>query len=54
VDGKTLSFLSRSGAELVARRIAEARQSMRGRGARALSPGTVPVPELFDALEVHS
>ncbi|OFX18710.1 MAG: hypothetical protein A2V77_01160 [Anaeromyxobacter sp. RBG_16_69_14] len=34
------------GTEVVARRIAEARQSRR---ARALAPGTVPAPELFDA-----
>ena len=42
------------GADMVARRIAEARQSRRGRGARALSPGTVPEPELFDVMELHS
>jgi hypothetical protein len=42
------------GAELVARRIAEARQSRRGRGARELSPGTAPAPELFDALGLRS
>jgi len=42
------------GAELVAWRIAEARQSRRGRGERALAPGTAPAPELFDLLELHS
>jgi len=42
------------GAELVARRIAEARQKGRGLGARALAPGTARAPELFDALELHS
>jgi len=55
------------GAELVARRIAEARQSRRDRGARALAParvdhsdtpdqlapGTAPAPGLFDLLELH-
>jgi hypothetical protein len=39
------------GAEVVARRIAEARQSRR---ARALAPGTVPAPELFDAMNLRS
>jgi hypothetical protein len=39
------------GAEVVARRIAEARQSRR---ARALAPGTVPAPELFDAMKSRS
>jgi hypothetical protein len=42
------------GTELVARRIAEARQSRRDRGARALAPGTAPAPELFNAMELHS
>jgi len=41
------------GAELVARRIAEARHSRRGRGARELAPGTAPALGLFDALELH-
>ncbi len=39
------------GAEVVARRIAEARQSRR---AQALAPGTVPAPELFDAMKLRS
>jgi hypothetical protein len=39
------------GAEVVARRIAEARQSRR---ARTLAPGTVPAPELFDAMKLRS
>ena len=38
------------GPELVARRIAEARQSRQRRGTRGLAPGMVPAPELFDAL----
>jgi 5-methylcytosine-specific restriction endonuclease McrA len=39
------------GAELMARRIAEARQGRQGRGARELAPGTVQAVGLFDAPE---
>jgi hypothetical protein len=41
------------GAELVARRITEAREGRRDRGGRSLPPGTVAAPGLFDTLGLH-